>query len=184
MLTCTNGHQLLVASALTLVESQWHGLFYQPQLPIPLTGAGFPFHPVFHVQGWPAMPSGPFVPQPVMPPSWGQPQPGHPQAPPPMPFPGQPPSMPPMMPGPERPPQPQPGDEVPEVEETDRNHPNPGPSGPEHESEADIIPARPDDGSGGGPTSATPGRPMIAGGGGFDGRIAKERVTNVGSRRP
>lgn len=76
-------------------------------------------------------------------------------------------------PPPRRPFVPQP-DPRPDVDEPEsRNEPPLAPSGPENESEADIIPARPDDGSGGGPTSATPNRPPMFFPGG---RIEKDRV--------
>lgn len=87
------------------------------------------------------------------PPIWGPPAAG--------PRPGAFPGMPRPGPGPRPiPGQPNPNPDVDEPET--RNHPNPGPSGPEHESEADVFQPKPDDGSGGGPTSATPGRPLIA----------------------
>lgn len=60
-------------------------------------------------------------------------------------------------------PAPQPHPHVPdagEEPETEKEQPL-APSGPEHETEADIIPPKPDDGSGGGPVSATPNQPPI-----------------------
>lgn len=132
-----------------------------PQVPQP--GPRGPPPPGYPPQGHPGMPPPG---HPGMPPL------GHPsmppQMPPPGPFgprpsaPGQPPynpgqpGMPPQgphIPPPGTPEQPQPGEEP---EERGHEQPLP-PSGPEREDEADVFPPKPDDGSGGGPTSANPG---------------------------